>query len=512
MASPLTQASLRAPGFRGLNTEQQTAKSQEQFATVLENAVFDEAGKIAARKGFDKLADGGPDSISRLFWWRKSRTDSRLMCIGDASGTATIYEMTATTQAFDTFTSRGTFASTDIKLVNVNGYLVAVEQGATPQVWDGTGNFANFAAATGTTANPTGGVAISAFGRLFITSADGKTVFGSELQPDPKTTGCNWDNWFIDTTGNSGATSKDGWTYGRDYITGLGAFSEFLCIFGKESVQLYSDPNGTLSLADSITGVGCVSQHTIANIGDDLLFLSNTGIRSLIRTLNKDTPSLNDISAFVRSDVVAQLSGSSDVQATYNPLDGFYLISSGDNCYMFDVRQYMPGGASRASVWTLEPDAMAYDPDNNRLFLAVGDAVGLHDGYVDDAASYKLTLKSAWLDLRRPNIKIAKKMAATIYKGDGYTPKFLVAFDYDENGEEVFFGEAIPTISGDEWNVAEWGIGEWAIDPEQVNQRYIQAAGSGLFIRYGLEFNINGNPVGIEEVRILAKLGKLAHV
>lgn len=513
MASPLVQASLKAPGFLGLNTEQSAASTRQQFASVLGNAVFDESGKIQARKGYEVLADGGPTTVERVFFWRKNAATEKLMCIGNAAGTATLYEMTTTSTDFDTFTTRGTTNSTDVLLINVNEQLVVLESSQSPRVWDGTGTLANIASATGDTENPTGGIGCTAFGRLFVVSSDRKVVHGSELQPDPKTTGIDWDNWFIDTTGNSGATAVDGWVYGKDLITAVSAFDQYLVIFGSESILLFSDINGTPTLADSITGVGCINQHSVKHTGDDLLFMSATGVRSLRRSLQKELPDLGDVSAFVRSDAIDSISAAS-AHAVYSPAGGFYLITGISNAYAFDTKENLPGGAHRASKWSLTFSDADCDTSTGVVYLAIGDSVAKYAGYSDGGSGYKLALKSQWLDLGSDNIKIVKKLSGIIFSGAGYQPKFTWAFDWQETEGNQAIAKEIGVPDGAEWGASDalWGVSVWGGYQDRSAQRTINASGSGLFVRYGLEFQVNGNPVGIHEIRVLAKMGRLAHV
>ena len=107
--------------------------------------------------------------------------------------------------------------------------------------------------------------------------------------------------------------------------------------------------------------------------------------------------------------------------------------------------------------------------------------------------------------------KIAKKISAIIQDGDGYTPKFTLEYDFDGLTTESIFAETLPILTGSEWNIAEWGIGEWGGYIESTNMRTVQASGSGLFVRYGLEFIIDGYSAGILELTLTAKLGRLAH-
>lgn len=507
MAGRLVQASIDSPGFLGLNTEQQSAQSREGVATELTNAVFDQTGRISSRNGWDATVTH-TESITELFWWRKDRTTAKLMAVADDEA-AELYEVTQTTNPYDTMTKIGDLADLDTHFANCNGFLCCAAQGFALKYWDGT-TFANFAAATGTTANPTGGVIFAGFGRLFVSSADGTVLYGSELQPNPST-GIDWDNWFIDITGSTGGSAKDGFVVGADFLTGACGIGDLLFLLGTNSIMQVADVNGDPAVVDSITGVGCVSQKTIRNVGDDILFLSSSGVRSMLRTFQKETPSLNDISAFVRGDLLASIEPST-ARCEFSELDGFYVISDGSECYMFDLRQQLPGGARRTSLWTLAPDAWAYDPEDNQLFVAVGTKIGIYQDWDDDGSSYKLTLKSAWLDLSTNAIKIIKKLGGIFSAGDGYTPVFTLGFDYQKAADQRFSADILPSVSGDEWGLGEWNIAEWSQDADQLNRRYVQGCGNGLFVRYGVEFTVDGFEVGIQEIQMTAKLGKLAHV
>ncbi len=513
MAGGLGQFSINPAQF-GLNTQQSAAANSDRFASQLDNGFFDDAGKLVCRKGFSKNADGTPDDIKRVFWWRKSRTTKRLIAVGNASGTATAYNLTETTTPYDTFNSIGTFNSTDVRLVNCNLFCVAAEQGQDPEYYSGTGSFAAFAAATGTTSNPQGGVAHSAFGRLFLSSSNGFVVYGSELGPDPSA-GIDWDNWFIDLRGASGGTAKDGWAVGNDTITAINSLGDYLVIFGLTTIMIYTDINGTPTLTETVTGVGCVNQHTVANTGDDLIFLSNSGLRSLRRTLEKDSPQQASVSAFIEADLLAAIDAE-DAVGEYSAIDEFYLLSDGSESYYFDLRQQLPGGARRCSRWTLAPSYMSYDADNNTLWLGRDDAVGHYDGYDDDGSRYSFLIKSQWLDMGQSRLKIPKKMAAVLYSGEGYKPRFYVAYDWDANSEQSFLADELPTSEAYEWGDTTtgrgWGEAEWGGIANASTTRYAQAYGFGQFVRYGISFRIDGFVVGVHEIRIMVKMGKVAHV
>ena len=51
MASPLQNITVAAPGFRGLNTQDSPLSLDTSFASIADNCVIDNYGRIGARKG-----------------------------------------------------------------------------------------------------------------------------------------------------------------------------------------------------------------------------------------------------------------------------------------------------------------------------------------------------------------------------------------------------------------------------------------------------------------------------
>ena len=51
----LIPVTLQAPGFLGLNTQDSAIGIDFQWGLVADNCVFDDTGRISARKGFNKI-------------------------------------------------------------------------------------------------------------------------------------------------------------------------------------------------------------------------------------------------------------------------------------------------------------------------------------------------------------------------------------------------------------------------------------------------------------------------
>ena len=62
-----------------------------------------------------------------------------------------------------------------------------------------------------------------------------------------------------------------------------------------------------MELTDVITGVGCVSRDSIQATGTDLIYLSQSGIRSLNRTVTENSMPMRELSLNIRDDVTDYL-------------------------------------------------------------------------------------------------------------------------------------------------------------------------------------------------------------
>ena len=123
------------------------------------------------------------------------------------------------------------------------------------------------------------------------------------------------DDW---TGGDTGLIDlKKVW--GDDEVVALAPFYGKLVIFGKENIAIYNSPQTVSSLAldEVIRGVGCIARDSVQAIGDDLVFLSTTGLRSLARTTEKDKLPLMDLSLNIKDTLIRNIGQSTNVKSVY---------------------------------------------------------------------------------------------------------------------------------------------------------------------------------------------------
>ena len=181
--------------------------------------------------------------------------------------------------------------------------------------------------------------------------------------------------------------------WGTDEIVGIAPFFGKLVIFGKNNIVVYDNPysGGTLSLNEVIKGVGLVSRDTIQAIGDDLVFLSETGLRSLARTTEKDKLPMLDLSQNIKDTLIRNI-GTSDkvIKSVYLENEGIYILTFTNKniTYVFDFKHATPQQTPRITTWTFDNDREPASMINTELYsgLLVGQkdgGIAGYEGYYD---------------------------------------------------------------------------------------------------------------------------------
>lgn len=134
---------------------------------------------------------------------------------------------------------------------------------------------------------PSTGLMATATARVYSISDDGQSVKFSKVG-DPT-------DWT--TSGNAGSLPVSQHFANGQRAYGLGLYQGKLAVFTDESIQLWTldpDPTG-MALDRVIDGVGTRHHHSIVSLYGDLLFLSESGVRSLTTLTSALFPSDVDV-------------------------------------------------------------------------------------------------------------------------------------------------------------------------------------------------------------------------
>lgn len=497
MAKPLQSIAIQAPAFFGLNTQDSPTSLTEQFALVADNCVIDQFGRIGARKGWKALTTTNNDDIVHISEYIKADGSTELV----SASSTTIY--TGVASLTDITPASYTVASGEFSGVTLNNIHYLFEEGQDPVYYDGTlcDEVAAHALVSGTV--PKAGLALSAFGRLWTARTDNNNtvIYFSDLL-----TGMKWD------TGSSGSIDVSKvWAGGSDEITGITSHNNFLIIFGKTQILIYqgaSDP-ATMSLADSIVGTGCIASKTIQATGNDLLFLSDTGVKSFNRTIQEKSLPMRDISKNVRTELMSTVAGESGlIKSVYNPEEAFYLITMPTTLitYCFDTRTPLEDGSYRTTKWfSINPQEMCSLRDGT-LYFGMSTGIAEYDGYTDNGAKYQMNYFSNYIDFGAPsNLKLLKNLKITVIGGSATDVTLNWGYDYEYNYNKRKFTMSAQVIA--EYNIAEYNVGEFNAGV-LVNRPTVNANGGGQVVQLGVEAEVFEAPLSIQRMTAQAIIGR----
>lgn len=513
MAQKLASINLVAPAFKGINTEDSPLAQDPSFAEVADNAVIDQRGRIASRKGLSVITTNktvlGSAKIRAIKEFKNDAGTTKVFSVGNSK------IISGTTTLVDESPGSYTISADDWKMVNFNNSIYFFQRGHAPLIYNtiasGTSGGANSAvvelstvlSASGVTSAIYGNEVLAAYGRLWTAdfAADKSTIYWSDLLAGHKWSG-----------GSSGSIDiSKVWPDGYDEIVSLAAHNNFLIIFGKRNIVVYSgaDAPASMALQDTLTGVGCLSRDTVQYTGVDVLFLSQTGLKSFGRTIQEKSMPINSLSGTITKDIIALLTAETEYfKSVYHPEENFYLLTftGQDVTLCFDVRGALENGAYRATRWPLTTFTSYVRQDNGDLLIGSVLGIGQYSDYQDNGVAYRFKYSSPELTFGDPStLKFLKKLRPTIIGGSGQPVSLRWAYDFGStnNSRTLSVGISDPA----EFNVAEFNIAEFT-SGKLVIRDSVNVGGSGTTLAVTIESEINGTELSLQEINVLVLMGK----
>lgn len=514
MSQPILTFSISAPGFYGMNTQDSPLDLASGFALTATNCVIDQYGRIGARKGWTKVNSSsgnlGANAVGVIH--ELVQTDGTLTVL--FAGNNKIFKLGASNAVTElTYGGGGTaptISASNWQCASLSGITYFFQTGHDPLIYDPAVSTTTYRRVTEKTGYVStvqqADICISAYGRLWTasTSSNKSTVYFSDLL-----SGHIW------STGTAGSLNVNTvWPNGPDEITGLAAHNNFLFIFGKRQILVYQGANSpsTMSLYDTVGGIGCIARDSIQNTNTDVVFLSNSGVRSIARTIQEKSAPFNDLSKNVRTDLMAVALGEvpTSIKAVYSEVNAFYLVSfqTSGRVYVFDTRAPLPDGSFRATEWDhIEPTALLSKRDGTLLLGQIG-YIGQYSGYLDDTETYRFSYFTNHADLGDQNVtSILKRVSVVVIGGSNQFLTIKWGFDFSEN--YLSQNVQIPAQGVYEYNIAEYNIAEYA-GGVALQTLLTSASGSGKIVQTGYEADVNGYPLSIQKIEIQAKNGRVS--
>ena len=551
MAKQITYQPLRDLGLNGLNTQHNPATLDHSWLTKAENVVLRESGRITFRKGLKQKVAPSGTAIGSMTEHNDQGTNKIFASYGTS-----IYTVDFTTPA-GAFPTTGddvkhTVGSStgDWQFVNYNNRLNAFHAAIVPQRYDGALGSGSKWAAYDNTHRPSSvtsgefkpSCGMGYYGRMWVGGvAEEKDVihYSSLLDSDD-----------FRTTAENGASNggsidlKTVW--GTDEIVAIAPFFGKLVIFGKNNIAIYDSPNviASIALNEVIRGIGLVSRDTVQAIGDDLVFLSNTGLRSLARTTEKDKLPLQDLSLNVKDRLIRNIGQSTNVKSVYVENEGIYIMSFVDKNinYVFDFKHRTPNNTPRVTTWTFdndrEPASMVYTELYSGLLVGQNDGsiAGYENYYDTDLAgastytdfSYTWSFETVWVNLGESiAASLLKRLFMVLEGGSGATMGLKWYRDFSPTASTITSIVLNPVTTG---STSLWGASSSLYGATTATHTHVAAThpasslykpvfglkeyrtpltGSAKNIKIAMDIESNGFDASLQTLTLLHKQGKI---
>ena len=506
MAQQLNSINLVAPAFKGINTEDSPLAQDPSFAEIADNAVIDKRGRIAARKGHNVITTNktvlGSGTVRAIKEFKDDAGNTKVFSVGNNK------IMSGTTTLADETPGSYTISADNWKMVNFNDKIYFFQRSFQPLVYDNAGGsvvtLSSVSGAAGVTSAIYGNEVLAAYGRLWTCGigSNQSVIYWSDLL-----IGHDWSG------GTSGSIDiSKVWPDGRDEIVALAAHNGLLIIFGKHSIVVYQGAEApeTMSLSDTVVGVGCVDRDTVQQTGTDVLFLSHTGLKSFGRTVQEKSLPISSLSNTITKDIINLLRNENEFYRTaYSPEEGFYLLTfvQQDVTFCFDVRGTVENGAYRVTRWPGTGFTSYARKEDGTLLIGTSNGISEYSGYSDNGTKYRFKYYSPGLTFGDPSmLKRVKKIRPTLVGANSATVFLKWAYDFESfyRTAEFTVGNQQPAFYNEsEFNVAEFTGGEL------TSRRAVNATGGGGIITIGLEADINGFALSLQEINVLVLKGKI---
>ena len=517
----LQALSVVSPGFYGLNTQESGITLSPNFAQLTDNVVIDKYGRLGSRKGWQMLTASGATALAGTtisFMLEHVNADNTVVTLsggnnklfknGDAGGA--LVDITPAGYAISANNWAGASLNDHAMLVQANHapLLVSEESGT----FVATLVSAHTAHGSHT---PNYGVSypndvIAAYGRFWV--HDGSTVYWSD---DIAGAFPRFDGGSSGTLNIASVLPNN-----VDTIIALAAHNGFLIIFCERNIIIYKgaeDIVDTFSLSDVIAGVGCVARDSVQSTGSDLLFLSDTGIRSLGRVIQEKSLPMRDLTKNVRDDLLKDLQQERDivgslkeVRSIYSEINAFYLLSfpSTETVYCLDMRQPLEDGSARVTQWYSYAATSFLRRRDRELLIGKVNGIGRYFGYNDNGTKYSLRYFSHYLDMGAPTtVKILKQISVTVIGGSNQSFVIKTNFNYTESPRSYPFTIVTGVVS--EYGIAEYEVAEFSAGIV-LDAIKTSAGGSGNTIQIGFEADVNGSELSVQKIDMFVKTGRMS--
>lgn len=277
-----------------------------------------------------------------------------------------------------------------------------------------------------------------------------------------------------------------------DEVMGLHTFRDFLYIFCRSAiyrlVNLESSKNA--AVRPVTTKIGCVDGHTIQEIGGDILFLADDGLRYLGATDRIDDVSINLVSDPIRPLITSIDANLGPVSSVVIPSKAQYRLFFTDNLGRKKgiIGTLLTDGSfswsTTSDMWVKDITITTEDNDE-RVFHIGSPTIGTkrvyyHDTGIDfDGTPIRAHWTTPYFNMGDPFVrKNLHFLAAYLEAEDKAEVEINLLYDHEDPTTlqpEPFY--MAPVVEAARWGEAVWGEFQWGAIRYPLNDIFLEGSG-----------------------------------
>jgi hypothetical protein len=510
----LQSISVVAPGFSGLNTQDSSVTLPNSFSLSADNCVIDKYGRLGSRKGWTMQTEDGDDELDDEnieFIYEHVNADDTVVTL--SGGNLKLFTNGDDEDALVDITPESyTVTGNSWKAASLNDVALIVQAGHIPLVYTEGDTpvcqeLTDFKSHSPSYGSSYPQDVTAAYGRFWV--HDGQTVYWSTDIADS-----NFPAFAGGTSGTLNIASV--LPNNVDRIVTLAAHNDFLIIFCEYNTVIYqgaaSPISDTFGLQDVIAGVGCIARDSVQHTGNDLLFLSHEGVRSLGRVVQEKSLPQRDLTKNVRDELSTFVESEVDlnkIKSVYSEREAFYLLTfpTLQTVYCLDMRKALEDGSARVTKWANHRISALAKKRNQDILIGKTNGIGKYEGYQDNGVAYRMRYESTHIDFQDSAMtKILKQINATVIGGGGQV--FTIRSGTDYRGPEFQYELTLDDSGIYEWGADEWGLMSWT-NGVAVEQVFTPANGAGKTLQIFFEAVINGSALSVQRLDLFVKTGRI---
>lgn len=291
-----------------------------------------------------------------------------------------------------------------------------------------------------------------------------------------------------------------------DEIVGLHTFRDYLYIFCRSSIYrlVNLESSQKAAVRPVTTKIGCVEGRTIQEIGGDILFLADDGLRYLGATDRIDDVAINLVSDMVRPLITAVNPNLGPVSSIVIPSKAQYRLFYTDNLGRKKglIGTLTPQGAfswSTTSDMLVEDIVLTTEDNIERAFQIGSPTTGSKRVYYHDRGNDfdGTPIRAQW---RTPYFNMGdSSVRKSLHFLDAYLEsedKAEVEIDltYDHESPQVLQPEPFylaPVVEAARWGEVRWNDFQWGAIKYPLNDLFLE--GSGKWVQFTFKDNAIDN-------------------